>query len=70
MQSFTENKFLFRSILGAHVVLYVALSEVFPPLNDLLELVSLPSELRTNVFALMVMYPTPLSSTIRIGSIT
>jgi manganese-transporting P-type ATPase len=38
-----ENKFLYRSLLVCYAVLTICCLEIFPPLNDLLQLTTLPS---------------------------
>jgi len=43
MEDLTENKLLFRSIQGCYFVLFVCALEVFPPLNQLMQLSPLPS---------------------------
>ena len=43
MQNLPENKLLYRTLQVCYVVLAVCAMEAFPPLNDLLQLSSLPS---------------------------
>ncbi len=43
MESLTENKLLFRSIQACYAVLFVCALDMFPPLNQLLQLSPLPS---------------------------
>jgi cation-transporting ATPase 13A1 len=43
MQSLSENKFLYRSLQACYAVLIVCSLEIFPPLNDLMQLTALPS---------------------------
>lgn len=43
MEDLTDNKLLFRGVQGCYFVLFVCASEVFPPLNQLLQLSPLPS---------------------------
>jgi hypothetical protein len=42
MQSLTENVSLFKALMAMHFVTFCAASEVFLPLNDMLELAPLP----------------------------
>lgn len=43
MENLTENKLLFRSIQACYAVLFVCALDIFPPLNQLLQLTPLPS---------------------------
>jgi cation-transporting ATPase 13A1 len=43
MENLTENKLLFRSIQACYAVLFVCALDMFPPLNQLLQLTPLPS---------------------------
>lgn len=43
MESFWDNKLLSRSALLAYALLAIAVAEVFPPVNTMLELVPLPN---------------------------
>jgi cation-transporting ATPase 13A1 len=43
MESLTENKLLFRSIQACYAALFVCALDMFPPLNQLLQLSPLPS---------------------------
>jgi hypothetical protein len=43
MQSLSENKVLFRTAIAAYLILAVCATDSFEPLNDLFELVPLPS---------------------------
>ncbi|KAL7536758.1 hypothetical protein ACHAXR_007376 [Thalassiosira sp. AJA248-18] len=43
MEDMTENKLFFRSIQGCYFVLFVCAVEIFPPLNQLMQLSPLPS---------------------------
>jgi cation-transporting ATPase 13A1 len=43
MESLAENKLLFRSIQACYAVLFVCALDMFPPLNQLLQLSPLPS---------------------------
>ena len=43
MQSLHENKLLYRSLQVCYAVLLVCALEIFPPLNDLMQLTSLPT---------------------------
>ncbi|KAF1315791.1 P-type atpase, partial [Globisporangium splendens] len=54
MESFWDNKLLSRSALLAYVILGVAVTEVFMPLNAMLELVPMPNaELQSALLGLM-----------------
>ena len=44
MQSLQEHRILHRSILALYAVMFLAATDVFEPLNDLIELTPLPSE--------------------------
>ncbi len=44
MQSLRENVLLFRGLLFLWFIIIVAISDLFPPLNDLFELVELPND--------------------------
>jgi len=43
MESLSENKLLFKSIQGCYFVLFVCAVEIFPPLNQLMQLSPLPT---------------------------
>ncbi|KAK1733658.1 cation-transporting ATPase [Skeletonema marinoi] len=43
MENLTENKLLFRSLQACYAVLFVCALDIFPPLNQLLQLTPLPS---------------------------
>jgi cation-transporting ATPase 13A1 len=43
MQNLRENQLFFRSLLACYAVLAICAIEVFPPLNDLLQLSTLPT---------------------------
>jgi len=43
MEDLKDNKLLFKSIQGCYLVLFMCASEVFPPLNQLLQLSPLPT---------------------------
>lgn len=43
MEDLTDNKLLFRTIQGCYFVLFVCAVEIFPPLNQLMQLSPLPS---------------------------
>jgi cation-transporting ATPase 13A1 len=43
MEDLTENKLLFRGIQGCYLILFVCASEIFMPLNQLMQLSPLPS---------------------------
>ena len=43
MESLSDNKLLFRSIQGCYFVLFVCAAEIFPPLNQLMQLSPLPT---------------------------
>ena len=43
MEDLTENKLLFRSIQACYFVLFVCATEVFTPLNQLMQLSPLPT---------------------------
>ena len=43
MENLTENKLLFRSIQACYAVLFICALDIFPPLNQLLQLTPLPS---------------------------
>ena len=43
MESLSDNKLLFRSIQGCYFILFVCAAELFPPLNQLLQLSPLPT---------------------------
>jgi len=43
MESLTENALLFRSIQGCYLVLFICAVEIFPPLNQLMQLSPLPT---------------------------
>lgn len=45
MQTFKQNKLLLRSVQTSIVVLFVCVTEVFEPLNQLLQLAPLPSSI-------------------------
>jgi len=53
MESFRDNKWLSRSLIVAWITAAVCASDIFPPLNDLLQLVPLPShEFRLQIIGL------------------
>lgn len=52
MESFRDNKMLSRSLLVAWCVALICATDVFPPLNDMLQLVPLPS----NTFRLQIIF--------------
>ena len=43
MQSLSENRLLFRSLQACYAILVICSLEVFPPLNDLMQLTALPT---------------------------
>ena len=43
MQSLRENTMLWRSICASHFLILLAATEIFPPVNDMLELAPLPT---------------------------
>ncbi|KAL7498233.1 hypothetical protein ACHAWT_006367 [Skeletonema menzelii] len=43
MENLTENKLLFRSIQACYATLFICALDIFPPLNQLLQLTPLPS---------------------------
>lgn len=43
MQSFRENKYLYRASIFAYSLVFIALFEIFTPINALLELSTFPS---------------------------
>ena len=43
MENLTENKLLFRGLQGCYAVLFICALDIFPPLNQLLQLTPLPS---------------------------
>ena len=44
VENLTENKLLFRSIMFCYFTIFVCTMDVFPPLNQLMQLSSLPTE--------------------------
>ena len=55
MESFRDNKWLSRSLVIAWCVAALCATDFFPPLNDMLQLVPLPSlEFRLKIFGLYV----------------
>ena len=53
MESFRDNKMLSRSLVLAWVIAFVCATDVFSPLNDMLQLVPLPShEFRMQIIGL------------------
>jgi len=61
MKDLRENRFFYRSLQVCYAVLAICSLEVFPPLNDLLQLTSLPS-----VTELTIDNPNPIHSLIKL----
>ena len=50
VENLNENRLLFRSIVFCYFVLFVCAMDIFPPLNQLLQLSSLPSKKEARVY--------------------
>lgn len=54
MESLSENKPLYYSLIGTFLLLLICAMEISPELNENMELVSMPEDLQINVIALMI----------------
>ena len=52
MENLTENKVLLRTLQGCYAILLICTLEIFPPLNQLLQLVPLPPDVESTKYFL------------------